>query len=390
MNKIFSETVLFIRLGCDATEPVYWHLKVKDAEAQSGRLNNHTELKKISAFATGEVIILVSSRLIIYRSIKAKGNKIKNNSKFLRFSFEKSILGNIDDFHIVILKYDVDTCYVAAVEHQLMEIWIGWLTDFDISPTLMIPDVLTLPFYDGKGVSVKMGDECLIRNGEVSGFIVKDFILEKLSQAKRIDLSVRKFFCDVDQSEKQETKLFCEILRIMADNVKNSNVNFLCDRYYHNRKRAMNNASIFITISLCFLLSIVMLLNSLYYKYEIIRNIDMLNTASREFYAKYPSLKGYRLNDTQPNVDELSNNKGSYDFINLLHAASTVVRAKGLVINNINFNSHDREVILNINATEDNINDSKLRSDKLRLDKIRITKTPNDDETYNLAFKYPL
>ncbi|OWF77514.1 hypothetical protein B4900_16380 [Yersinia rohdei] len=147
------------------TDIIYWHLTSNDGKnEQFGKLNNPSELIDIPMLFNSDVKILVCTSQIIYRRIKLQGNKKINNLKSIRFSFEKTIVSNIDYFHTIILKTDSDCCYVAAVEHKFMQLWLEWLKDAGISTTVMIPDVLTLPFSNGQWTSVKLNNEYLIRN----------------------------------------------------------------------------------------------------------------------------------------------------------------------------------------------------------------------------------
>ncbi|WP_227721674.1 type II secretion system protein GspL, partial [Yersinia proxima] len=79
------------------------------------------------------------------------------------FSIESLIVGDIENYHVVILKSSRELCHVMVVERDLMNLWLGWLTEIGISTTVMIPDVLTLPFLENKWFTVKLDNEWLIR-----------------------------------------------------------------------------------------------------------------------------------------------------------------------------------------------------------------------------------
>ncbi|EEQ16193.1 General secretion pathway protein L [Yersinia frederiksenii ATCC 33641] len=195
------------------------------------------ELKDICNLSHCDVTILVSTSFIIYRKVELHKKKIIRNLKYLKFSFEKTIIGNIDNFHTVILKYDKNFCYVAAVEHELMSCWLKWLDNAGISISLMIPDVLTLPFSEDKCSLLKLDSQWLIRNGEYSGFSIKESIFDKIHLVKDKNLSTNRVNYISEQQKKAHLINFCDALSIMAENINKDGVNFLSGKYSRYRER---------------------------------------------------------------------------------------------------------------------------------------------------------
>lgn len=387
-SKITSQATLVIRFGCHMTDIIYWHLTSNDGNnEQFGKLNNPSELIDIPMLFNSDVKILVCTSQIIYRRIKLQGNKKINNFKSLRFSFEKTIVSNIDYFHTVILKTDSDCCYVAAVEHQFMQLWLGWLKDAGISTTVMIPDVLTLPFSNGQWTSVKLNNEYLIRNNYFSGFLVKDTILEKLLLTKSHILSEDVFICTNSQPENLQRGQSCDALRIMANNVNDSDVNLLCGRYYRYRKRVADNYFSFTRISLLLLLFVVVFINSLFNKYEIENDINILNELSRGFYAKFPSVEQYDSYSQNDNGYPLTDR---YNFIMYLHDSNTAMVNINSAINSIRFDNKNRTLIYNLDITNSNVTDSEFDQIDLKMAGLSMTKSYHDDDTYNIVFQHQL
>lgn len=392
LDSISSKDKLIIRLSCQANEPIYWYLKLKEDDSfQFGKLNDCIELKNISTLSHCDVTVLIPTSFIIYRKIELKRRRVTRNLKQLKFSFEKTIAGDVDNFHIVILKYDENFCYVAAVEHELMNCWMRWLNDAGISVRLIIPDVLTLPFNEGKCSLLKFDNQCLIRNSDVSGFSLRDDILQKLHLAKLIDLSKNTFCCASDQIEKLQPMQFCEALSIMAENIDNNGANFLTGKYYRYRKRTSNRFSPLRIMSFGLLFSIGVFFNSLHCNYMIERDIDMLNKIAQNFYAHYPSVKQYDLNSqdvTQYNDSNLSGNVFGNDFIFMLHASSIFIGSTDNTINSINFNNNEKKIIFNLDYMNDELLEYDM--DKIEIEGIRVSKVPYNNETYNVVFKYSL
>lgn len=385
-DRISPKNKLIIRLGCHADEPIYWYLKLRGRKGfQSGKLNNSMELKDICNLSHCDVTILVSTSFIIYRKVELHKKKMIRNLKYLKFSFEKTIIGNIDNFHTVILKYDKNFCYVAAVEHELMSCWLKWLDNAGISISLMIPDVLTLPFSEDKCSLLKLDSQWLIRNGEYSGFSIKESIFDKLHLVKDKNLSTNRFNYISEQQKKAHLINFCDALSIMAENINKDGVNFLSGKYSRYRERKSGFFSSFRTISFGFLLSIGMIFNLLYNKKMVERDIDMLNEISLSFYARYPSLKQLDLDSHDLNYynNSLSDD---IDFIKILHASSVFIENLSNPINRINFSHSDGAIVFNLDEVERGMLENEL--DELNVEGVTVSKFTHDDKTYDMVFKY--
>ncbi|HHH2235368.1 TPA: type II secretion system protein GspL, partial [Yersinia enterocolitica] len=322
-NAGLSSKTLIIRLGSHATDPIYWYTEVVDeGHRKSGQLCDHTKLDNIPFLLNYNVKILVSTSYVIFRKIDVIDRGILKSEQSLAFSIEKTIVSNIENFHTVILKSDSNFCYVVAVEHELMSRWLGWLADVGISPTVMIPDVLALPFDDGRCVPVKLGDEWLVRNSEVSGFSVNDDIFKKLCLSTLIFCPENRFSHVYNQASGLHATDYCDVLRIMANNIENNHVNLLTGRYYRHRKKTISSASFFRSVYLFFLLSIVMCLNSWWYKNDILRDIHMLDVTLQDFHIQYPLVQQYADEDSiNVNKDFYHSNENVIkpDLIFLLH-----------------------------------------------------------------------
>ncbi|CNH79835.1 general secretion pathway protein L [Yersinia kristensenii] len=382
-------TTLVIRLGSHASDPIYWYAKIEGAEnGKYGKLDHHTELKSISLWFNSDVRILIPASFVIFRRVRIKNKEILNNKKSLAFSIERSIISNIDDFHIVTLKVDSAFCYIAAIEHELMNVWLGWLKDAGISATAMIPDVLTLPFSDEEWFSIKLGNEWLIRNGDMSGFSIKEDIFEVLYRSKSLSLPENLLsHLDVQTLSSHSTH-YCEVLRIMANNLEHNNVNLLSGRYYRHRKKIAHNTPVLRTGYLCFLLSIVMCLNSWLHNIDILRDIHMLNVVLQDFYTQYPVIKKYE------NTENINVHKGIYnihmidhDFIGFLHMSSEVFGKTDIAINSLVFDKEKNKISFNVTAPKGREINLALNEVDDENKRFSISKVINDNGTNDITFE---
>ncbi|CFR15658.1 general secretion pathway protein L [Yersinia kristensenii] len=388
IKKVDSpRSTLMIRLVNNTSDPIYWYAKREEGE-EYGKIDHYTELKSISVWFNCDVKILIPASFVIFRRIRIKNKEILNNKKSLAFSIERSIVSNIEDFHVVILKADSTFCYIAAIEHELMNVWLGWLKDAGISATAMIPDVLTLPFSDGKWFSIKLDNEWLIRNGDMSGFSIKEDIFEVLCRSKSLSLPENLLSHPNVQTTDSHSIHYREVLRIMVDNLENNNVNLLSGRYYRHRKKTIHNTPMYRTIHLCFLLSIVMCLNSWFYKIDILRDIHMLNVVLQDFYTQYPPMKKYEEMESI-NVHEsiYHTNMIGHDFIHFLHVGSEVFGKTDATINSIVFDKNQNKISFNVVVPKGSEIDVELKKVDEKNEGFSIFKTINDNGTRDIIFE---
>ncbi|CNH52037.1 general secretion pathway protein L [Yersinia pekkanenii] len=402
MNRDVSQGMLLIRLGSYVSDPIYWYMIMHDGNnSKYGKLENHTELKNISIYFNYKVKVLVSANHIIFRRLDVKNIKIKKNIKTIEFLIEKTIFGNIDNFHIINLKCDGDFCYIAAVECELMNLWLGWLTRANIYAEVMMPDVLTLPFSDGKWSAFKLNNEWLIRKNEMSGFSVSENILEKIYSSGFFSSSMNTFISSNNKkiSWPWPTTKYCEVLRIMAKNIEGSDVNFLSGKYNHHKVILVDNNYIFRVICLCLILSTVICLNYLFDKYKIEKDIDVLNHVSQGFYNNFAPENKDHLNKESDFIEYVSNyNVKSLepDFFSLLYSSGHIFSDMDMDmdmdmdidVNNIYFERDQQTISFNTVTIGSGVKDKVLEGGDEKLKRFNISISSNDDGTHDIVFKF--
>jgi general secretion pathway protein L len=392
VNRSVSQETLIIRLGGYATDPIYWYMNTQDEKNRKyGRMNSYTELKNISLYFNCTVKVLVSTSRVIFRRIDIKNSKIKKNIKSMAYAIEQSIVGDIDDFHIVILKYDGDFCYVAVIEHELMNLWLNGLKNAGISTEAIIPDVLTLPFSSEEGGAVKLDNEWLIRDSEMSGFSIRENLLEKLSLSRFPSIFANAFSFSDDKSINWQSAQYCEALSIMAKNIGDCDVNFISGKYNHHKGRLVTSDYLFKTVCLCLLLSITICLNYWIGKYKIVRDIDMLNLVSTYFYTDFFPVNKEDTNDISDFSDAISNYNGNEfysNFIGLLHASGNVIDSMDVSVNSIYFEKNNQMITFNITMVGDATIGRELNDIETTSTNFNVVTVNNDNGTYDVMFKY--
>ncbi|AHM72333.1 type II secretion system protein GspL [Yersinia hibernica] len=381
------EGTLIIRFGSHVSDPIYWYTTTEEGKnRECGRIDNHAELNSISSFFHYDVKILVSSSFIIFRKIKLINKEVLNKECSIAFSMEPTIVSNIDGFHIVVLKSDNYFCYVTAVEHELMSLWLGWLEDVGIYTSIMIPDVLTLPFDGDNYFSIKLDNEWLTRDSEVSGFVLRDNIFKRLCLSSCFSGDGNTFNPTYSDEVNSHSTNYCDVLRIMVENIENSNANLLSGRYNRHNKQMIKIYSFSRTIYLFFLLSIFVFLNSWCDRSNILRDIYMLNEALQIFHAQYPLLHHYMSNDNiNYGVYSQENGMVKPGFISLLHAANMSVDKLDVILNSIYFSNEYNKVIFNIDGFDRGEMLLNVINEENKY--LNVSETSNDDRTSNVIFE---
>ncbi|WP_050086348.1 type II secretion system protein GspL [Yersinia intermedia] len=392
MNRAGSSSILIIRLGVYASDPVYWYMKMHDGQKNKhGKLNNHAEIKNIKLQSGCCVKILVSASCIIFRRIDFKNSMINKNMKAIGFLLERTIIGDIDKFHTINLKWDNDFCYVAAVEHKLMNRWLGWLKEANISAKIIMPDVLALPFSLGKFSAFKLSNEWLIRNSQLSGFSISSEILAKILDSKFSLAHVNTFSSSGNDAINWQSTQYCDVLRIMAENIDYCNANFLCGKYNHFSSLEMNGLTIFRTAFLCLILSAAVCLNYWFDRYKIARDIDVLNRVSQEFYANTFPVDNENRNNTghfNDYIEHYRDIESSANFIDLFYMTSPVIDSIDSNVNSVSFNKDARIMSYNISVDESNTVELKLKEASNKLNGVVLNQVSNDSNSHDVIFKY--
>lgn len=392
MNRVGSSPILIIRLGVYSSDPVYWYMKMHDGQKNKyGKLNSYAEIKNIKLQSGCRVKVLVSASCIIFRRINLKNLMINKNMKAIGFLLERTIVGDIDKFHTINLKWDNDFCYVAAVEHKLMNQWLGWLKESNISAKIIMPDVLALPFSLGKFSAVKLSNEWLIRNSQLSGFSISSEILAKILDSKFSSAHINTFSSSGNKAINWQSTQYCDVLRIMAENIDYCNANFLCGKYNHFPGIEMNGLTIFRTVLLCLILSAVVCLNYWFDRYKIARDIDVLNTVSQEFYANIFPVDNENRNNTwhfNDYIEHYRDIESNANFIDLFYMTSPVIDSIDSNVNSVSFNKDARIMSYNISADESNTVELKLKETNNKLNSVVLNQVSNDSGSHDIIFKY--
>ncbi|CAI1926251.1 Cholera toxin secretion protein epsL [Serratia quinivorans] len=136
-----------------------------------GRLENAQALHELQPLASeSQLILLIPSKCVLFRSVTFNGRYSPRHQQALAWQLEPFCLGDVEQLHITLLQQQGENYALAAVEKTLMRQWLSDIKNAGLSPTLMMPDVLALPYCASGWSCVQLGQRWLVRQTENSGF----------------------------------------------------------------------------------------------------------------------------------------------------------------------------------------------------------------------------
>lgn len=373
--------LLTIRLGNTEYDPVYWRVDAKnDDEIKYGILSSISEINKLNIYLKNSVKVLVSSRKIIFRKLTITNVKVIRSIRSISFAIEKSIADDIDKFHVSILKYDEEFLYVAIVEHELMELWLYLLRTNGVIIESLIPDVLILPFINGEWSAVKLDEEWIVRNNEVSGFLVSDELFEKIYSFWYSSTLVNIMNdCDVKNVNWRVIRNK-DPLHFMAKDIQSCNSSLLTGKYKFHDGAGITHRYISRVTGWGVLLSLIICLNTWHDGYKIAQATDMLDVYSNFYYSQFPIVN---------ESGDLSRNESSVDFINLLSYLLGYFDDKDLDIVSFHFSKEDKAIFFDVDRIDPSMKMDFPEWAGNENEKIKISQSYNESGKDRVIFKYP-
>ncbi|MBT1446084.1 type II secretion system protein GspL [Shewanella sp. JM162201] len=163
---------LFIRLGAKAQDSCAWLIWSEQEQEiiASGELPGADSLASLTERAGNrpvDVLVPASSLALTAIQLPEKGQR--QALKALPFMLEENLAQDVDDMHFVVGNRDGEALPVAAVAHEQMQTWLGWLEQAGLKARKLVPDCLALPLESCEWAAMLMGGELLLRTGKGTG-----------------------------------------------------------------------------------------------------------------------------------------------------------------------------------------------------------------------------
>ena len=163
---------LFIRLGTNQEQSCSW-LVWSEQEQEiiaSGELSDAHGLSSLTERAgnrPADVLVPSSAITLTQVSLPEKGQR--QALKALPFMLEETIADDVEDMHFVVGPRNDGELSIAAVAHEQMQTWLGWMHDANLKVKRVVPDCLALPLAQCHWAAMKFGNDYLLRTGEGQG-----------------------------------------------------------------------------------------------------------------------------------------------------------------------------------------------------------------------------
>ncbi len=174
---------LVVRLGQDAAEPVGFAIR-----SGEGRLLDSAAavpLSEVAAQGIGRRIqVLVPSTDILLAEARVPSRHRQRVLKAVPFALEEQLTDEVDALHFALgERQDDDAWPVAVVARSRMDAWLAQLRAVDLVPESMVPDVLALPWTEGRWTLLVDGQQAWLRHAAHGGFACELAMLPVLFQA---------------------------------------------------------------------------------------------------------------------------------------------------------------------------------------------------------------
>ncbi|MGJ8692017.1 MAG: type II secretion system protein GspL [Thalassotalea sp.] len=239
-----AETII-IRLGSRYQDTIHWLITTADTEEiiASGELATAEQLTELTEKAASrKVVVLVPASEVALKSLKVPSKSARAMKQVVPYMLEEELAQDVDSLFFAYatvknVHSDVN-CFVAAIDKQLMKLWLTWLADAKITTTVMLPDALTLPLIDDSYSLVSLGDQLIIRQSTWQAMAldlpVWQLLMQQVNKPTKVahfsPLSVENSLVTL-ASQPEDLPLF-----IFAKNVATCPVNLLQGEFLQKQK----------------------------------------------------------------------------------------------------------------------------------------------------------
>ncbi|MFO7760680.1 MAG: type II secretion system protein GspL [Desulfobia sp.] len=158
---------IIIRLGDQAPAKVDW----AEIKAEGKIFTARNSLAEISARIRGhQVIALIPGTDVLLTQVVLPKTSWKRQVQAVPYIMEESLAADVENLHFALGgRLKDNTIAVAVIARELLDIWLSILTNVEIEPSFIVPDILAVPFTDIPAILFD-GHMVLCHTGRQSGF----------------------------------------------------------------------------------------------------------------------------------------------------------------------------------------------------------------------------
>lgn len=195
-------------------------------KSAEGNLQDLSELAK-----EADVVVIVPGSEVLLTTVKLPKLKKHNLRQAVPFAIEDQLIDDVSNLHFALGEYQTDgTLPVVIVAKEKMQNWIDPLKQAHILPSIMVPDILAVPYDENHWQTFSYGGNEIVRTGKYTGFTAEKTNLDQLLEFQR-----------GNSSEPIEIVDYGKItLEKIADNLPNVPIiNLLQKPYFSKRKKSL-------------------------------------------------------------------------------------------------------------------------------------------------------
>lgn len=218
----------------------------------------------------GELIILIPTTKISLNYIKIPARSFQQLRQAVPFHLEEKFVDNIEELHFALGKKDKEGgVTVSSIPHSLIKQILSLFEKKKLQPTVLMPDVLAIPYpIDGWAI-LYLNGLALVRTGEQSGFAIEVELLPTILEMVLNDTSKNypkiiwlyqssHWKWDLNFPNLVEKILPDHPLGLLANNIEKSNIiNLLQGEYRKQSPIQQYIKPLILTAALAFSLGIV-------------------------------------------------------------------------------------------------------------------------------------
>lgn len=118
-----------------------------------------------------EIIAIIPATDVVLTTADLPNLNRHRLQQALPYALEEQMIDDVSTLHFAIgdTTYE-DTWPVAIIAKQILQYWLTLLTNANLSPTILIPETLALPYQENAWHIVITKDQAIVRTGKYSGF----------------------------------------------------------------------------------------------------------------------------------------------------------------------------------------------------------------------------
>ncbi len=161
----------FIRFDADgAANSASWlRLATEGGIAASG----HGELAEIGKLAAGyRVVVIIPAQQVLLCRATVPGQKRRLLAQAVPYALEDQLAADVETLHFAFGQIVNNEVAVAIIDRVLMAGWLLRLREAGLTPSVLVPETLLLPWQAGEWQLACWEQLCLLRSGEQAAIVM--------------------------------------------------------------------------------------------------------------------------------------------------------------------------------------------------------------------------